>query len=62
MPCGVCVIVITTPSHPERKANENKASLGSKSKDSKVAKMSKRTTPGIPTWSPTVVLTWPDSA
>ena len=22
----------------------------------------KRTTPGIPTWSPTVVLTWPDSA
>jgi hypothetical protein len=23
---------------------------------------SKRTTPGIPTWSPTVVLTWPDSA
>ena len=28
----------------------------------KGAKMSKRTTPGIPTWSPTVVLTWPDSA
>ena len=26
------------------------------------AKLSKRTTPGIPTWSPTVVLTWPDSA
>ena len=25
-------------------------------------KRSKRTTPGIPTWSPTVVLTWPDSA
>ena len=23
---------------------------------------SKRTTPGIPTWSPTVVLTWPDHA
>ena len=23
---------------------------------------SKRTTPGIPTWSPTVVLTWPDNA
>ena len=22
----------------------------------------KRTTPGIPTWSPTVVLTWPDDA
>jgi len=22
----------------------------------------KRTTPGIPTWSPTVVPTWPDSA
>ena len=22
----------------------------------------KRTTPGIPTWSPTVVLAWPDSA
>jgi hypothetical protein len=22
----------------------------------------KRTTPGIPTWSPTVVLTWPDHA
>ena len=22
----------------------------------------KRTTPGIPTWSPTVVLTWPDNA
>ena len=22
----------------------------------------KRTTPGIPTWSPTVVLTWPDIA
>ena len=25
-------------------------------------KLSKRTTPGIPTWSPTVVLTWPDIA
>ena len=25
-------------------------------------KKNKRTTPGIPTWSPTVVLTWPDSA
>ena len=25
-------------------------------------KRRKRTTPGIPTWSPTVVLTWPDDA
>ena len=25
-------------------------------------KSDKRTTPGIPTWSPTVVLAWPDSA
>ena len=28
----------------------------------KKVEKSKRTTPGIPTWSPTVVLTWPDSA
>jgi len=25
-------------------------------------KEGKRTTPGIPTWSPTVVLTWPEGA
>ena len=28
----------------------------------KKVKSSKRTTPGIPTWSPTVVLTRPDNA
>ena len=27
-----------------------------------IANKSKRTTPGIPTWSPTVVLTWPAAA
>ena len=27
-----------------------------------IANKSKRTTPGIPTWSPTVVLTWPATA
>jgi hypothetical protein len=33
-----------------------------KSKKSKKSKSAKRTTPGIPTWSPTVVLTGPDDA
>ena len=39
----------------ETAQEEVSVKLGSKKHD-------KRTTPGIPTWSPTVVLTWPDSA
>ena len=35
---------------------------GQKGVEGKESGKRKRTTPGIPTWSPTVVLTWPDDA
>jgi hypothetical protein len=36
--------------------------LKAKEKAKRKSKINKRTTPGIPTWSPTVVLTMPDDA
>ena len=43
-------------------ANNKQQKSEVKMQKAKTKRKSKRTTPGIPTWSPTVVLTWPDSA
>ena len=64
--CDVCVIVcciverVGSPLLVWLREVFERLSRGSKSKKEKGIKG--RTTPSIPTWSPTVVLTWPEHA